>query len=275
MLDDPISLLTREVLRERTAELIAEACAWSVGMSDQPYLVRRAGRLVDSGQTLGMRAEAGHQLSGDEDGRLELADGRPGSFRDALNALAPGGGLHAERLEEQVIVPSVFETCTRAAERARRTYRAAWFELLDDLGEDEDDLPSIVRTAEWEAPLRTVAEQLVLAALSDVPLVEVEAEGLPLSLVRAAEEVARGAAVAQAPEHAEPAVELAGAQFLAEVAITDAGLPVPVPPAHAADLLSALLAQGLETDEVLAVLPGLPVQPDTAERVAALTEREE
>ncbi|WP_324278062.1 hypothetical protein [Blastococcus brunescens] len=37
---DWMGLLTREVLRERAAVLIAEACAWSVGMSDQPHHLR-------------------------------------------------------------------------------------------------------------------------------------------------------------------------------------------------------------------------------------------
>ena len=37
---DWMGLLTREVLRERTPELIAEACAWAVGMSDQPHYLR-------------------------------------------------------------------------------------------------------------------------------------------------------------------------------------------------------------------------------------------
>ena len=51
----------------------------------------------------------------------------------------------------------------------------------------------MVAAGGWEAPLRTEAEHLVLAALGAVPLIEVEAEGLPLSLVRAAEAVTRGA----------------------------------------------------------------------------------
>ena len=79
----------------------------------------------------------------------------------------------------------------RAAERARSTRPEAWAELADDVGEDPDDLAEVVRGGGWEAPLRIDAEHLVLAALGDVPLIEVEAEGLPLSLVRAAEAVAR------------------------------------------------------------------------------------
>ena len=46
---DWMGLLTREVLRERAAELIAEACAWAVGMSDQPHHQRTAGRVVATG----------------------------------------------------------------------------------------------------------------------------------------------------------------------------------------------------------------------------------
>lgn len=270
MLDDPIALLSREVLRERVGALVAEACAWSVGLADQPFLVRRHGRLVDTGQTLGMRAEAGQQLSGEEDGRLDLGDARPGSFQDALNAVARGGGVHADRFEEQVIAPFVLETCVRTAERARRTNPGAWTELLDDLGEDGTDLAAVVRAAEWEAPLRTEAEQLALAALADVPLVEVEAEGLPLSLVRVAERETQQAAGVLPPQQPARDEELAGALFLAEAALQDSGLPVPVPPARAAELLEVLRRQDLDGEEVVALLPSLPVQQDTAERVAEL-----
>jgi hypothetical protein len=77
---DWMGLLTREVLRERTAALVAEACAWAVGMSDQPHYLRSGGRSVGTGTTVGERAAVGLPLSGDEDGRLDLADARPGSF---------------------------------------------------------------------------------------------------------------------------------------------------------------------------------------------------
>ena len=40
---DWMGLLVREVLRERTPALIAESCAWAVGLSDRPHLRRRAG----------------------------------------------------------------------------------------------------------------------------------------------------------------------------------------------------------------------------------------
>ena len=64
---DAVALRTREVLRERTRALVAEACAWSVGLSDRPHHVRRHGRVVPTGLTLGMRAAAGQQLGVDED----------------------------------------------------------------------------------------------------------------------------------------------------------------------------------------------------------------
>ncbi|MCU1605956.1 MAG: hypothetical protein JWP46_2421, partial [Modestobacter sp.] len=196
---DFMALLTREVLRERAAALIAEACAWSVGLSDQPHHLRRGGRLVATGVTMGVRAANGQPLSGEEDGRLELGDARPGTFQDALNALAPDGTVFAERFDAEVVEPFVLATCVLAAERARDTRRGAWAELLDDLGEDGSDLVEVVRAGEWEAPLRIDAEHLVLAALGGVPLVQVEAEGLPLSLVRAAEAVTRTAAAPPAP----------------------------------------------------------------------------
>jgi len=60
---DWMGLLTREVLRERTPELIAEACAWAVGMSDQPHHVRTGGRIVRTGPTVGDRALTGLALS--------------------------------------------------------------------------------------------------------------------------------------------------------------------------------------------------------------------
>ena len=133
-------------------------------------------------------------LGDEEDGRLDLGDARPGSFQDALNAVGADGVLHAHRFDEEVLHPFVLETCVRAAERApadpaRRRGRS-WPRTS---GRTPATWPSVVRGGGWEAPLRIDAEQLVLAALGAVPLIEVEAEGLPLSLVRAAEAVARGA----------------------------------------------------------------------------------
>lgn len=264
---DPVALLCRDRLRERTPELVAEACAWSVGLADQPYVVLRGGRLSASGVSLAVRAEAGLPV-GDDDGRLDLADGRPGTWRDALNAVRPDGRLHADVFDEQVIGPFVLQTCVQAAQRVRDEQPGVWEALLDELGEDGDDLAAVVRAAEWEAPLRIEAEQLALAALGNVALLEVEAEGLPLSLVRAAERELR-LAVAP-PEPPAPDDEaLAGALFLAEAALRDAALPVPVPPSGADRLLEALLAEGLEPQEVLDVLPHLPVLQDTADEVAA------
>jgi hypothetical protein len=45
---------------------------------------------------------------------------------------------------------------------------------------------------------------------------------------------------------------------------------VPVPPDRAAALLGALQAEGLEAEEVLRVLPHLPVEGATVEAVAGL-----
>ncbi|MGZ4604388.1 MAG: hypothetical protein ACXV0U_12435 [Kineosporiaceae bacterium] len=262
---DLIGVLGRQVLRERAAALIAEACAWSVGLSDQPWCLMRSGRVVPGGATLGARAEAGLPLSGDDAGRIELGDARPGSFQDALNALGPDGAVVADRFDAEVVEPFVHDTCVAAAERARRTRPAAWLELLEELGEDDDaDLADVVRSGEWESSLRTEAEQLVLAALSAVPLIEVEAEGLPLSLVRAAEAETRRAAV---PEPLD-AGGLAGALYLAQLAVQD--LPSPVPEEQAGPLLDALLEQGLEPDEIRAVLEQLPVTPGTLDRVGRM-----
>lgn len=269
---DPVALLAREVLRERTAALVAETCAWSVGLSDAPHCVRRHGRVAPTGLTLGMRAAAAQQLGVDEDLRLDLGDAVPGSFADALGAVTADGSLLADRFDTQVLTPFVLETCIEAARRTRDAQPEAWDELLDDLGEDGDDLVAVVRAAEWDAPLRIDAEQLVLAAVGCAPLVEVEAEGLPLSLVRAAEaETRRAAGLEPAPAQSED--DLAGALFLADVALTAAGLPQPVPPEGAGDLLAALLTEGLEPEEVLAVLPHLPVLADTADAVAAEVDR--
>ena len=267
---DPVALLTREVLRERTPALVAESCAWSVGLSDAPHHVRRHGRVVPTGLTLGLRAAASQQLSVDEDLRLELGEPAAGSFADALGALTADGALQADRFDAEVLAPFVLETCVEAARRSREAQPEAWAELLDDLGEDGDDLAAVVRAAEWDAPLRTDAEQLVLAAIGHAPLVEVEAEGLPLSLVRAAEAETRRAAGAElAAAAAASEDELAGALFLADVALASSGLPQPVPPADAGPLLEALLGEGLEPEEVLAVLPHLPVLADTADAVAS------
>lgn len=265
---DPVDLLARELLRERAPALVAEVCAWAVGLSDRPYLRLRGGRVEATPQTLGMRAELDQQLGAEPEGHLELGEARAGTLADALAALTPRGGVWADVLDEQVLVPFVFDTCVRAAGRARRELPDAWAELLDDLGEDGRDLGDVVRAAEWEAPLRTEAEQLVLAALGAVPLVEVEAEGLPLSLVRAAEGLTRGAAAEDSPP-APDDEELAGALFLAEVALREAALPVPVPETRVDDLLEALLAQGLQPEEVVALLPHLPVLQDTADGIEA------
>ena len=273
---DWMGLLTREVLRERAAELIAEACAWSVGMSDQPHHLRSGGRIVATGLTVGERAAHGLPLSGDEDGRLDLVDARPGSFQDALNSVDGRGVIQADRFDADVLHPFVHTTCLAAAERARHTRPAAWAELADDVGEDEADLDDVVRAGSWEAPLRIEAELLVLAALRDVPLIEVEAEGLPLSLVRAAEDVVRSAAepvVRAAAEPVDPGPvddDLAASVFLARAAVVATGAPLPLGPEVAERLVVELVAHGLEAEEVVGVLPHLPVQPATAEEIVAI-----
>jgi hypothetical protein len=267
---DVLAELSREVLRERRAALIAEACAWAVGLSDRPHYRRRHGRVVPSGSTLGERAASALPLSGEEDGRLELGDARPGSFQDALNALRPDGSLYADAFDAEVVDVVVHETVLAAADRLRKTRPAGWRDLLDDLGEDDDADPvDVVRAGEWEAPLRIVAEHLVLAALGAVPLLEVESEGLPLSTVRAAERLARAAAEPPPPA-APPDDALAGAVFLAQEGLRAAGLATPVPEAQAGRLLAVLLEQGLEPDEVPAVLDRLPVETATAAKVRAL-----
>ena len=265
---DFMSLLSREVLRERRTALIAETCAWTVGLSDQPHHQRVRGRVVATGTTIGVRATNGQHLGGEEDGRLELGDARPGTFQDVLNAVTPEGTVYAERFDTEVVEPFVLDTCVQAARRARDTRPADWAELLEELGEDGGDLVAVVRAGEWEAPLRIDAEHAVLAALGDVPLIELEAEGLPLSLVRAAEAVTRAAApVARASDPARD--EFAGALFLADAALRGSGLPLPVPPAHADRLLDVLLAEGVLPEEVPTVLAALPVEPATAAEVRA------
>ncbi|MGY1724413.1 hypothetical protein [Blastococcus sp. SYSU DS0533] len=264
---DWMSLLTREVLRERGAALIAESCAWAVGLSDRPHYRRRSGRIAPSGLTVGERAATGQRLGSEEDGRVDLGDAAPGSFQDALDMIGPDGRLVAERFDDEVLVPFVGETCRLAGERARETRGAAWVELADDLGEDPGDVEGVVRAGDWAAPLRIDAEHLVLAALRDVPLIEVEAEGLPLSLVRAAEAATRSAVVAE-PEPV-PDETLAGALFLARAALEEAGCTVPVPPEEADLLLAALGDTGLEPEEVPSVLPHLPVEEATITRIAA------
>ena len=269
---DWMGLLTREVLRERAAELIAESCAWAVGMSDQPHYRRTAGRIVATGTTVGERAAKDLPLGDEEDGRLDLGDARAGSFQDALNSVGADGVLQSQRFDDEVLHPFVLETCLTAAERARRTRPADWAELADDVGEDEADLDAVVSAADWEGPLRIDAEHLVLAALGATPLIEVEAEGLPLSLVRAAEAATRAAA----PPSPEPGDDaLTGALFLADAALRDAGLTRPVSEPQAGRLLEALLLQGLDAGEVRAVLAHLPVTAGTAAKVAALIEAAE
>jgi hypothetical protein len=268
---DWMGLLGREVLRERAPALIAETCAWAVGLSDRPHYRPGAAGVVPSGLTLGDRAATDQLLGSEENGRLDLGDARAGSFRDALNALDGDGCVYADRFDEEVLHPFAHDTCLLAAERARATRPGAWAELADDVGEDPDDLPAVLYAGEWEVPLRAEAELLVLAALADVPLLDVEAEGVPLSLVRAAEAIARGAVEPDGPVASRPPdADLAGAVFLAEEAVRAAGLPVPVPPAEARPLVAELLSAGLEPDEVVAVLPHLPLGPGTADAATRL-----
>lgn len=264
---DAVGLRARELLVERTASLIAETCAWAVGLSDTAHHELRHGRVVATGTTLGQRAEADLPLTDEQRDRLDLEDARPGSLQDALNALTADGGVHADRFEEQVLIPFVVETCVLAAVQVRERNPDGWAELLDELGEDGTDLEAVVRAAEWESPLRITAEHLALAALGHADLVAVEAEGLPLSLVRAAEDELRRA-VGEAPAAPAADEELAGALFLAQAALDAAGLALPVPPADAAALLDVLQAEGLEPHEVLSLLPHLPVLQDTADAVA-------
>jgi hypothetical protein len=268
---DWFGLLTRDVLRERTSALVAEACAWTVGLSDTPHLLRRNGRIAPSGLTVGERALRGLPLAADTDVRLDLADAVPGSFRDVLGALGPDGGTHAERFDVEVLAPFVLDVCLRAAERAADGRPGDWAELADDVGEDPAERAAVVRSGGWEAPLRTDAEVLVLAALGDQPLIEVEAEGLPLSLVRAAEAVTRDAAAAEPAPQADD--DLATVIFLAEAAVRTARLD-DAPPSDAASVLAALRAEGLDDDEVLTALPLLPLSPSTVDRVRRLVEAE-
>ena len=273
---DAVGLRARELLVERTASLIAETCAWAVGLSDAPHHQLRQGRVVPTGTTLGLLAEADLPLADEQRDRLDLEDARPGSLQDALNALTSGGGVHADRFEEQVLIPFALETCVLAAMQVRERDPDGWAELLEELGEDGTDLEAVVRAGEWESPLRITAEHLALAALGHADLVAVEAEGLPLSLVRAAEFELRRAVEdpgASTPSASTPGAsppaddELAGALFLAQAALDRAGLELPVPPTSAARLIAVLLGEGLEPDEVLSLLPHLPVLQDTADAV--------
>jgi hypothetical protein len=268
VLDDPLATLPLEVLAERLGALVREACAWAVGLSDQPHLQRRQGRTVGTGTTLGVRAEAGRPLAEEGCGRLDLGDAPAGSFADALNALAPGGGVWADRLEAEVVRPFVAQACLAVAERARLEHPYAWAELLDDLGEDGDDPAAVARAADWDSLLRGEAEDRLLAALGQVPLVDVEAEGLPLSVVRAAERAVSYSAVVAPPGGQGEDDDLAGAVFLARRALQDAGLDLPAQPQDAARLYALLRECGLEPDEVVRVLDELPVTADTAERAA-------
>ena len=263
-----LGLRAREVLRERAGDLVRETCAWSVGLSDTTHYVRRDGRVVPSGSTLGDRAEAGQPLSTEGAGRFALGDARAGSFQDALNALTREGGVHADRLDAQVLDRFALDTAVLAAASLRDTEPDTWVELLDELGEDGEDLPAVVRALEWDVTLRADAEQLVLAALGAVPLVEVESEGVPLAVVHAAERLTADAVPAEqeGPEPDEAVL------FLAEAAVRR--LPAPVPPSHAQQLLQALREEGLEPDEIRDALPHLPVLADTAERVGLLMEEE-
>jgi hypothetical protein len=268
---DALGLMARELLRERAAELIAETCAWSVGLSDLPHYELRDGRVAPSGLTLGTRAETGQPLGTETSDRLDLGDARPGSFQDVLNAQAPDGALYAEKLDEDLLTPFVVDTGDRALQQLRDSDPQQWAELLDEVGEDGTDPAAVVRALEWDELLRTDAEDLVLGALGEVPLLEVEREGVPLSVVRAAERLTQDAVALPSEADQEPDEAV---MFLAAAAIERAGLPRPVPPEHADRLLETLLSEGLEPDELRHALPHLPVLADTAERIGDLLDRE-
>jgi hypothetical protein len=274
VLDDPLATLPAEVLQERLPLLVAESCAWAVGLSDRPHHVLRRGRPAPSGLTLGGRAETGQPLADEAESRIELADARPGTFRDALGALTADGALLADRYDAEVLGPFVEATCAAVASRAQQQEPGAWAELLDELGEDGTDPAAVARAAEWDSALRTAAEELALTALGDVPLAEVEQEGLPLSVVGAAAAVTRSTAPqVPAEDRAAPDDDdLAGALFLAEHALAD--LPQPVPPTHADDVRRALAQIGVQPDEALRLLSVLPLTTDAAEELARLLEAE-
>jgi hypothetical protein len=268
---DALGLMARELLRERAPDLIAETCAWSVGLSDRPHYELKDGRVGPSGLTMGTRAETGQPLGTEIAGRLDLGDARPGSFQDALNAQGPDGALYAEKLHDELLSVFVVDTGATALQQLRERDPEQWEELLEEVGEDGTDLPAMVRALEWDELLRTDAEDLVLGALGDVPLLEVEREGVPLSVVRAAERLTHDAVAPEPPGQDEPDE---GVMFLASAAIDRAGLPRPVPPEEAGRLLETLLAEGLEPEELRQALPHLPVLADTAERVGDLLDRE-
>ena len=113
------------------------------------------------------------------------------------------------------------ETCVRAAERARSAGPRRGRSSPTTWGRTAADLAEVVRGGGWEAPLRIDAEHLVLAALGAVPLIEVEAEGLPLSLVRAAEAVTRRRR--RPPGPPRRTTTSPASLFLAEAAVTATG----------------------------------------------------
>jgi hypothetical protein len=269
---DALGLAARELLRERAAELIARTCAWSVGLSDQPHFELKDGRLAPSGLTLGARAENGQAFATEALGRLDLGDARAGTFKDALNAQSPDGRLYVERLDDEVLREFALATGVLALEQLDEAAPEDMAELLDDAGSDGSDLASVVRTLEWEEVLRADAEELVLAALGDAPLLDVESEGAPLAVVTAAERLTADAAAppAEAPQ-SDPDD---GVMFLAEAAIDRSGLPCPVAPDAATQLLVALLQEGLELDEIRQALPHLPVLADTVEVVNDLLDQQ-
>lgn len=269
---DPIAALAHDLLRDRTGDLIAAASVWSVGMSDRPHYVRRSGRVKPSGDTLGNRAAAELPLSGEEDALISLGEARPGSFRDALNALTPNGTVYAESFQAELLQPFAVHVCVTALERVRAKHPDVWVDVLDDVGEDDDaDLVTIVHLGEWAVPLAADAEDLLIAAIGDAPLLDVEAEGLANegpAFARASTARRVGAA---APGAADPEPddlgELAGALYLAAAAVHTAQLPVPVPPAEARRLLAVLTDEGLEPEEIARVLPALPVEEETVAAV--------
>ncbi|MFC7572726.1 hypothetical protein ACFQX8_10040 [Klenkia terrae] len=59
--------------------------------------------------------------------------------------------------------------------------------------------------------------------------------------------------------------------FLARAAVADLGSPIP--DTAVTRVLDALLAEGLERDEVLAVLPDLPLEPTAEADLRRLAER--
>ena len=239
-------------------------------MSDQPHHLRSGGRMVGDRARRSASGRLHRPAAQRRGGRPARSGRRPaGQLPGRAQRARADGTVHADRSTSRSSTRSCSDLRAGCRAGPARPGPAAWRELPDDLGEDGPTSPrSSGRRLGGAAADRRRAPRPRRARRG--PLIEVEAEGLPLSLVRAAEGIARGAAPparrrpatttwpAAVPRHAAPT------RPACRAGATGGGRDAGRPPCS---------RRGCCSRRSPAVLPHLPVQPETADRISELLRR--